>query len=148
MSLLPSGRRSRRALTAPVAGVVALLLLSGARRRGGGHAAMLPLRHNEHTAPASVLIHPSGLLDAMLAFYDVLWERGYPVAPGAAGEELDEVDRRLLSLLLSGLTDQAVAGRLGLSLRTVQRRIHQLMTKAGVHTRLQLGWHAATRGWA
>ncbi|WP_433364678.1 helix-turn-helix domain-containing protein [Actinoplanes sp. CA-142083] len=112
--------------------------------------AMLPLRHNQHTAPASVLIHPSGLLDAMLAFYDALWERGYPLLPGsgAGPAEIDEIDGRILALLLSGLTDQAVAGKLGLSLRTVQRRIHDLMARAGVSTRVQLGWHAARKGWA
>jgi sugar-specific transcriptional regulator TrmB len=112
--------------------------------------AMLPLRHNQHTAAASVLIHPSGLLDAMLAFHDVLWERGYPLLAGSGGSpaEIDEIDGRILALLLSGLTDQAVAGKLGLSLRTVQRRIHQLMARAGVGTRVQLGWHAARKGWA
>jgi DNA-binding NarL/FixJ family response regulator len=112
--------------------------------------AMLPLRHNQHTAAASVLIHPSGLLDAMLAFHDLLWEQGYPLLPGcgARSTELDEIDRRILALLLSGLTDLAVAGKLGLSLRTVQRRIHQLMARAGVGTRVQLGWHAARHGWA
>jgi DNA-binding CsgD family transcriptional regulator len=112
--------------------------------------AMLPLRHNQHTAPATGLLHASGLLDAMLAFHDVLWERGYPLlpGPGAAPAEIDEVDGRILALLLSGLTDQAVAGKLGLSLRTVQRRIHDLMARAGVGTRVQLGWHAARKGWA
>jgi hypothetical protein len=114
--------------------------------------AMLPLRHNGRTAPASVLIHWSGLLDAMLAFYDSLWERGYPLLPGSSArpaeiDEIDEIDGRILALLLSGLTDQAVAGKLGLSLRTVQRRIHQLMARAGVGTRVQLGWHAARKGW-
>jgi sugar-specific transcriptional regulator TrmB len=112
--------------------------------------AMLPLRHNQHTAAASVLIHPSGLLDAILAFYDTLWERGYPLLPGSGSgpAEIEEIDGRILALLLSGLTDQAVAGQLGLSLRTVQRRIHQLMAKAGVGSRVQLGWHAARKGWA
>jgi DNA-binding NarL/FixJ family response regulator len=54
----------------------------------------------------------------------------------------------VLALLLSGLTDQAIAGQLELSLRTVHRRIHQLMTKAGVESRIQLGWAAARNGWA
>jgi hypothetical protein len=30
----------------------------------------------------------------------------------------------------------------------VQRRISQLMGKAGVATRIQLGWYAARKGWA
>jgi len=48
----------------------------------------------------------------------------------------------------SPVLSRRFAGRLGLSLRTVQRRIHQLMARAGVGTRVQLGWHAARKGWA
>jgi sugar-specific transcriptional regulator TrmB/DNA-binding CsgD family transcriptional regulator len=118
--------------------------------------AMLPLLHNQNTAPASVLVHPSGLLDVVLAFYETIWERGYPLRLTPSGDgvvesrpgDVDELDGQVLALLLSGLTDQAVAGQLGLSLRTVQRRISQLMVKAGVDTRIQLGWYAARKGWA
>ncbi|MFN8167867.1 MAG: hypothetical protein U0S36_03690 [Candidatus Nanopelagicales bacterium] len=46
------------------------------------------------------------------------------------------------------MTDQALAGQLGLSLRTVQRRIRVLMDKAGVDTRIQLGWYAGRANWA
>ena len=62
--------------------------------------------------------------------------------------EIDEMDAQILALLLAGMTDQALAGQLGLSLRTVQRRIRVLMDKAGVDTRIQLGWHAGREGWA
>jgi hypothetical protein len=118
--------------------------------------AMLPLLHEQNTAPASVLVHPSGLLDAVLAFYDTVWARAYPLRLNASGDgivetrpdEIDDLDAHVLALLLSGLTDQAVASQLGLSLRTVQRRISQLMVKGGVATRIQLGWHAARKGWA
>ncbi|WP_425461105.1 helix-turn-helix domain-containing protein [Kitasatospora atroaurantiaca] len=61
---------------------------------------------------------------------------------------IDELDARILSLFLAGLTDQAAAGQLGISHRTVQRRLTDLMAKAGVDTRIQLGWQAARRGWA
>ena len=61
---------------------------------------------------------------------------------------MDETDRQLLTLLLAGLTDQAVASQLGMSLRSVQRRISTLMAKVGAATRIQLGWHAARNGWA
>lgn len=54
----------------------------------------------------------------------------------------------MLALVLAGLTDEAAASRLGVSRRTVQRRIAELMAKAGVDSRIQLGWHAARRGWA
>ena len=81
-----------------------------------------------------------------------------PFCPADAGAEAWPVRSSLvrwllalaaiLALLLAGMTDQALAGQLGLSLRTVQRRIRVLMDKAGVDTRIQLGWHAGREGWA
>ncbi|MFK0023738.1 hypothetical protein [Streptomyces sp. NPDC090798] len=55
-------------------------------------------------------------------------------------------DRRLLSLLVAGVTEKAIASQLGLSRRRVQRHIQQLMTFAGA-TRMQLAWQAARRDW-
>jgi DNA-binding NarL/FixJ family response regulator len=63
-------------------------------------------------------------------------------------DRVDEADAQMLALLLAGLTDQAVATQLGTSLRSVQRRIAALMDRAGVNTRIQLGWHASRNGWA
>lgn len=115
---------------------------------------MLPLYQDRPTAPASVLVHASGLLDTMIALFDELWRRAHPLRLTAGtltedgGSDLDDLDRRVLSLLLAGCTDQAIAGQLDLSLRTVQRRVSALMERAGVQTRIQLGWHAATKNWA
>jgi sugar-specific transcriptional regulator TrmB/DNA-binding CsgD family transcriptional regulator len=115
--------------------------------------AMVPMDRDGSTA-AALLVHRSGLLDALLALFDAAWERGRPlglVAETLAETEprdgINEEDRRILVLLLAGLTDAAVASQLKLSMRTVQRRVRDLMDLAGVHTRLQLGWHAARRGW-
>jgi sugar-specific transcriptional regulator TrmB len=118
--------------------------------------AMLPLLSGRNTAAASVLVHAGGLLDALIAYFELAWEHAYPLSPGAAGDSvteerpdgIEEFDARLLALILAGLTDEAAASRLGVSRRTVQRRIAELMVKAGVDSRIQLGWHAARRGWA
>ncbi len=56
-------------------------------------------------------------------------------------------DLHLLQLLVEGLTDEAIAGKLDLSTRTVQRRVRELIDLAGVRTRLQLVWEATRRGW-
>jgi DNA-binding NarL/FixJ family response regulator len=53
-----------------------------------------------------------------------------------------------LTLLLLGLTDAAAGAQLGVSLRTVQRRVAELMDEVGVTTRIQLGAEAVRRGWA
>ncbi len=101
----------------------------------------------------ALLVRPSGLLEALLALFDLVWARAKPIHVTEEGARigaeggLDEVDVRLLVLLRAGLTDQAMVGQLGMSLRTVQRRVHELMVRAEVTTRFQLGMVAAERGW-
>jgi DNA-binding NarL/FixJ family response regulator len=51
--------------------------------------------------------------------------------------------QRLITLLLSGLTDEAIARQLGTSHRTIQRRVAALMSELGAHTRFQVGVQAA-----
>ncbi|MFI9612390.1 helix-turn-helix domain-containing protein [Streptomyces sp. NPDC052023] len=106
----------------------------------------------------AAVIRGSSLLAALVALFERYWEIGVPlhVTPegrlGGSGAQTDPTaltadDRHLLSLMVAGLTDHAIAGQLGISRRTVQRRIQGLMSLAGVATRMQLGWHAARRGW-
>lgn len=116
--------------------------------------ALLPLAPDAGGA-AAILVHASGLLEALVALFEAVWERAYPLRTSPAGDdvigrpaEVEEFDTRILALLLAGLTDQAVAGQLDVSLRTVQRRVRALMEIAGVQTRIQLGWYAARKDWA
>lgn len=105
--------------------------------------------------PSAVVVHPSGLLDALVALFERLWESASPlliasdraIAADRPVSSPSASDLHLLSLLIAGLTDHAIAAQLGLSTRTVQRRIRVLLEMAGVQTRLQLVWHAAQRGW-
>ena len=114
------------------------------------------------TEPGAVMLQRSGLLTALDVLFETMWKHAYPltldhldelgepvepVAEGLPGEPTT-LDRQILSLLLAGLTDQAVATQLDLSLRTVQRRLRHLQDLSGVHTRMQLGWHAARNDWA
>ena len=122
--------------------------------------ALLPLAGTDDRGSGALLVHPSGLLDALVALFELAWEGGQAFSPtgdaagdwsddldGAPLDELDEVDRQLLTLLFHGLTDQAIGGQLGMSQRTVQRRVRQLMERAGVSSRFQLGHAAAGRRW-
>jgi DNA-binding CsgD family transcriptional regulator len=116
--------------------------------------ALVP-RHNGRPSldAGHVLVHESALLDALVTLFEALWAQATPLQVDVSGElsELEERlsadDAALLSLFLSGLTDQAIANQLGLSLRTVQRRVRRLMDAAGATTRIQLGWQASRRGW-
>jgi hypothetical protein len=90
-----------------------------------------------------VLIREPMLVRAFIALFDRCFDDGLPV-PGASAGELD--DARLTRLLGTGLKDEAIARYLGVSLRTVRRRIARLMATHGAETRFQLGAAAARAG--
>jgi sugar-specific transcriptional regulator TrmB/DNA-binding CsgD family transcriptional regulator len=115
--------------------------------------ALVPLLSGSGGSIGALIVHSSGMLDALLALFDRVWRDGLPLVLGADGmvegpsDGLPELDARILGLLLAGLTDQAVANQLNLSMRTVQRRVRALMDLVSADTRLQLGFHAAQKGW-
>lgn len=110
--------------------------------------AMIPLlRVGDNTVTASYLIHPSPLLDALIALFEALWERSVPVRLTPQGTELSQDEERLLTLLASGATDKAASRALGWSERTVQRHITKLMRRLGAQTRFQVAMEATRRGW-
>ncbi|MGI5253895.1 hypothetical protein [Actinacidiphila glaucinigra] len=106
--------------------------------------------------PAAVMVRDDGTLEALRLLFESQWEislllsiqksgNGSPV--DAPPTHLDKVDLKILSLLIEGTTEKAAARYLGMSLRTLQRRIGRLMTLAGASNRMQLAWYAARRGW-
>jgi sugar-specific transcriptional regulator TrmB/DNA-binding CsgD family transcriptional regulator len=115
--------------------------------------ALVPLTQRD-TTPIGVLIHESVVLDALIALFDHVWATSARLhvnnvnsPPPEADSPLSAEDRRLLSLLLSGLTDEAISAHFGVSVRTVQRKVHGLMEQVNVRTRMQLAWEAARQGW-
>ena len=116
--------------------------------------ALIPLMNSEHkTVQDALLLHPSGLLDAINALFDLIWTSAPRLVATPEGtvetaaDRLEPLDTKVLSLLLAGLTDASIGAQVGLSLRTVQRRVRQMMDRAHVDTRLQLGFEAGRRGW-
>jgi sugar-specific transcriptional regulator TrmB/DNA-binding CsgD family transcriptional regulator len=113
--------------------------------------ALLPMySRGERRVAGGLLVYPSGLLDLIIAMFEEAW-RSAPTLLASRGvlqeHDADPVDGDLLNLLLLGLTDAAAATQLGISVRTVQRRLSELMERAGVATRIQLGAEAVRRGW-
>ncbi|MFG2305134.1 helix-turn-helix domain-containing protein [Actinacidiphila glaucinigra] len=114
--------------------------------------------HGSPNEPTAALLRDSSLLGALTALFERYWEDAVPLHVSASGavsgadgaddsDPLSETDRRLLSLLVAGVADKAIASQMGLSRRTVQRHIQHMMTLAGAATRMQLAWQAARRGW-
>ncbi|UCM87725.1 helix-turn-helix domain-containing protein [Streptomyces marincola] len=112
--------------------------------------------HGSPREPTAALVRESSLLHALLALFERYWADGVPLGVGtagavtvpdpAAGTPLGPEDRRLLSLLVAGLADKAIASQLQLSTRTVQRRVQQLMRLTGAASRMQLAWLAGRKG--
>jgi len=109
--------------------------------------ALLPMySHGPDRVSGALLVHPSGLLDLVVAVFGEYWASARPLL-GSDEPGVGEADRDLLSLLVLGMTDSAAASQLGISVRTVQRRVAELGERAGVLSRFQLGAEAVRRGW-
>lgn len=105
-------------------------------------AAVLPAPRSYAPDPevvATVVRHPV-VVEALLTLYEAVWERSVAIRPTDTGE-LQQDPRRdaLVSLLMSGATDSAIAGQFGVTERSVRRWIADLMDELDVRTRLQLG---------
>jgi len=109
--------------------------------------AVLPLQREPASVESAVVVHAPALLAALSTLFEGLWERALPMQlpadPAQPGRRAGVDEHRLVTLLLSGLTDEAIARQLALGYRTVQRHIAALMTRLGAHTRFQAGVQAA-----
>lgn len=114
---------------------------------------MLPLLHaGGQTPEAVVIVRRSVLLDSMLALFESVWEHAVEVKlqthdelqlAGTAESDL----RELAHLMAAGMTDTAIARHLGVSERTIRRRIKDLMAELRVDSRFLAGVRAAERNW-
>jgi Bacterial regulatory proteins, luxR family len=59
-----------------------------------------------------------------------------------ASDSVDSVNE-LVSLLTMGINDKTIASELDLSMRTLNRRVSELMSALGARSRFQAGWLAA-----
>lgn len=120
-----------------------------------GRTAICPLTHDDERAvgePSAAVIRSGQLLDALIDLFEGHWTRASPIHGLGADAVADpdgigDAERLLLSMLVAGTPDKSLVTQLGISRRTVQRRIDRLMALAGVDTRTALTYQAARRGW-
>lgn len=114
----------------------------------GDAGVILPTSWGAETGSRIVVRGPGLVRLAELAFRG-LWERALPIP----GLEIRPTDRRarertlLLEQLAAGAKDEQIARVLGMGLRTVRRRVADVMEELGVETRFQAGMEAVRRGW-
>lgn len=111
---------------------------------------LLPLKIDEPTGPM-LLLRRSAVLDALCELFEILWLRAVPLRFDADGLSLPGSTsqshqlQRMLTLMAAGANDKHVADRLGISERTLMRRIDQMYQELNAHSRFQAGWLAALR---
>jgi HTH domain len=110
-----------------------------------GRAALLPMDWERQRPDEVLVVRSPTLLAALLTLFELIWERAGPIDRVASGHA-QGADDGLLQLLAEGLQDEAVADKLGVSVRTVRRRVADLLEDLGARTRFQAGVQAARKG--
>lgn len=112
-----------------------------------GTTAILPLAPDGPSRPEAraVVVTDSALTSALQVLFDQLWNQSVPLR--LSGSDRLDPARRLVNLLATGMKDEAIARQLGISGRTLRRRIAQIQEQLGASSRFQAGLQAARRGW-
>lgn len=87
-----------------------------------------------------LLLRDPMVVAAFIELFDRLWAAATP-----AEQSDDPSSNALVDWMQQGLTDEAIARAMGVSLRTVRRRIAAMMREHGVSTRFQLALRIAER---
>lgn len=117
-----------------------------------GRSAVLT-RSARSGARHAVLVGESMLVGVLYMLFDAWWAEAKEAAPyltDSSASPLAEVsceERVLLQLLGDGLTDETVAHQLGVSVRTVRRRVATLLRQLKADSRFQAGVLVTRRGW-
>ncbi|MFE2068738.1 response regulator transcription factor [Streptomyces sp. NPDC059467] len=112
-----------------------------------GRRAMLPLTSSAAGGYCAVVVWHSAVTEALQKLFELAWQQATPLGRPEGNGELTEDEQTLTRLLAAGMKDEAVARHLGVSLRTLRRRVSDLQERLGAASRFQLGLRAAQRGW-
>jgi hypothetical protein len=112
----------------------------------GSTSAVLSDRWGAGSARRLVVREPA-LVGALGALFDNVWERAMAVPGMDLGFDPGGQRRLLLHQLTRGAKDEQIARTLGVSLRTVRRRVAEIMDDLGAESRFQAGVEAVRRGW-
>jgi len=104
--------------------------------------------HGPDGAMGAAVVHEPTMVGVLHRFHQHVWLSASVLDPrdAAYGDTLDEVRSTILELLASGLTDEVIARRIGLSARTCRRHIARLMSDLKADSRFQAGVATALRG--
>jgi DNA-binding CsgD family transcriptional regulator len=98
---------------------------------------------------AIVILRGTNAVAAMYALFEHVWESATPLGTVRQRDDqgVSAEERAALRFLAEGLTDGALARRLGLSERMARRLVEGLISRLGARSRFEAGALAERRGW-
>jgi DNA-binding Lrp family transcriptional regulator len=96
-------------------------------------------------ASPRTIVRQRSIVELATLFFEQLWAQATMIEEPEV--RAGDLRRLVLQQLAGGAQDEQIARRLGLSLRTVRRRVAELMEELGAHSRFQAGMEASRRGW-
>ncbi|MET9882243.1 helix-turn-helix transcriptional regulator [Streptomyces sp. NPDC006430] len=136
----------------PTAAYVERVTALGAQVRTLGDGLMRMLVFDEHTGlmavpdrdGAALVVRQPAVVHFMTSAFERSWVAAEPfpttVSPEAARSLSDELRQTIVRLLSEGLEDKVIARRLGMSERTCQRHIAEIIRAVGARSRFQAGY--------
>jgi len=114
--------------------------------------AILPMMADDPDGLCMV-VRKSLLLDALVELFEAYWTLAVPLEFAKDGSLISQQGRStlptdlqpLITLLAAGINDKSIGDFLGISERTLVRRIDRLYRTLHVKSRFQAGWQAALR---
>lgn len=98
------------------------------------------------TVPFLVVEEPA-MVRSFQAQFAAMWKAAHSVGVGAEDSLGSETVRETLDILKSGVTDEVAARRLGVSVRTIRRRVAAVLELLDATSRFEAGVKAVEAGW-
>jgi DNA-binding CsgD family transcriptional regulator len=110
--------------------------------------ALIPV-NPEHSERGAVVQRGPGMVAALCALFEQTWQAANPVGTDRQPDDdgLNSQERAIITLLAQGYTDEVIARKLGVSVRTSRRITAELTARLGARSRFQAGARAVERGW-
>jgi DNA-binding CsgD family transcriptional regulator len=110
--------------------------------------ALIPV-NPEHSEIGAVVQRGPGMVAALCALFEQTWQTANPVGTDRRPDDdgLNSQERAIITLLAQGHTDEVIARKLGVSVRTSRRITAELTARLGARSRFQAGARAVERGW-
>lgn len=97
---------------------------------------------------AGLVVRDPHLIHIFVRMFDFAWDLGEPfLAEEPQPGQLNSLQRSILRALASGQSDEVIARRLGVSVRTCRRHIAKMLEDLGAESRFQAGVKAHRAGW-